>query len=216
MIEQCMKEADHLIRFKAYEAKKTLLPHWTIEDLEQEGRVAALKAYRNYKKDRNILFTTFIFPYLTRTYLSIYDYEACSKRSIRKQLIEDSKEMEEKHVIFPTSYRRGTIYNLDRIFQENDALGDWNEQPVLSEPELQIRSGAEEFEVRDLVEKVGKELDVISKCLLTLIVAPPDDFTSDTVKASSQEYCKYLGITPHKLKKCMKCIKKEVKRFLEK
>ena len=216
MIEQCMKEADHLIKFKAYEAHKTLLPNWSIEDLEQEGRLAAIRAYKKFDRNQNILFTTFIFPYLTRTYLSIYGYETCSKRSIRKQLLEDSKVMEETKCIFPTSYRRGTIYNLDRIFQENDVLGDWNEQPVLSEPTLQVHSGAEEFEIRDLVEKVQKKLDTISKRLFSLLVSPPDDFVPETARATSSEYCKYLGITPHKLGKCMKCIKKEVKRVLVK
>jgi DNA-directed RNA polymerase specialized sigma subunit len=218
MIEQYMKEVENLIKFKANEAHKTLLPNWSIDDLEQEGRVAALRAYKKFNKKQNVLFTTFIFPYLTRTYLSIYAYETCSKRSIKKQLVKDAKEMEEKKVIFPSSYKKGTIYNLDRIFQgnklSNDSFSGWNEQPVLSEPQLQVKSGAEDFEICDVLKQISKKLDSISKRVLELLVSPPNTFVSEKLGKSNQEYCRYLNITPHKLNKCKRLIKKEVLRVL--
>lgn len=218
MINQYMKEAEKLIKFKAHEAHTRLLPHWQLEDLEQEGRVAALRAARKYKKETGTLFTTFIFPYLSRTYLSIYAHETCPKRSIHKQILKDLEFMENKKIIFPASYQRGTIYNLDRIFQENDVLSDWKEQPVLQEQSLQTRSVADEYEEQNLFEELFKRIDEVSRTLLLLIINPPPDFsTHDTSsgKIPSKYYCEYLHISQHKLNKLIKNIKREVRRLSE-
>lgn len=219
MIEQHLKKADHLIRFKAYEAKNTFLHHWEIEDLEQEGRLAAIKAYQRYKEDKDVLFTTFIFPYLTRTYLSIYAYETCSKRSMKKQVLEDLKLAEgTENMSFPSHDRRGTIYNLDRIFQRNDALSDWNEQPVLQEPELHSPPVSEKYEVQDLFEKLYKKVDALSKQILDLLVTPPKEFVLQGIERdrySTTDYCEYLHVSQYKFNQAIKDIKKAVRKLSE-
>ena len=62
MIEHLLKEAESLIKFKAYDAHSTLLSHCEIEDLEQEGRMAATRAAKKFRKERGVLLSiAFIF-----------------------------------------------------------------------------------------------------------------------------------------------------------
>lgn len=206
------EEIKKLVAFKAREAHR-FLPEEELEDLIQIGYEVAIKAYRRYDEKTETMFTTFLFPYLSRYYLGLYAKNRCTKKSFKKQKMADSQWMEEHPPIFPRSYVLGTTYFLDRPVGD-----DVKYQPILSEKSLQSPTPYDEYAAKETIVRLFNELDVTSQKVLKLLLFPPEEKPSKMVaehkeKKNNNYFCKKLGITSYQYSQSLLNIRKGFKKL---
>lgn len=200
MTNETVEEIKKLVLFKAKEAQR-FLPEEELEDLVQIGFEVAIKAHQRYDAQRQVQFTTFLFPYLSRYFLGLYAKSQCNKKGLKRQKVVDAKQMEEHPPIFPDKYRVGTIYCLDRFLFDDDDC-----HPFLADELFLSRTPYDELESKDMINALFKQLDETSKKVLKALLFPTDDAAVQK-KKKADYFCTTLHITNYQYSHSLSKIK---------
>ncbi len=128
------------------------------EDLFQEGAIAVLVAYKKYKKDATVKFSTYAYPYIFGAMYAFVNKEN-HKIKVSKDVLKEYKKIEQTRYFLAQTLNKVPTYEEVAVYLEKDK--SWVEQIVSSATIIMTSLDSNEENERSMYESIPNE-DVIS------------------------------------------------------